>query len=122
MLSTFPTLLAYQGFAPLIIRLVVGITLVYFGYEKTLGKGKSSGSNTKAYGIGEIITGVFLVIGLFTQLAALINVIILLIKIGHKINHKAFLTDGINYYALLFAMALSLLFTGPGFLAFDLPI
>lgn len=122
MLSIFPSLLTYQEISPLIIRLVLGITLVYFGYQKTLGKGKSSGSNTKAYGVGEIITGAFLVIGLYTQLAALINVIILIIKIGHKINRKAFLTDGVNYYALLLAMALSLLFTGAGFLAFDLPI
>ena len=106
MLSIFPSLLAYQGFGPFIIRLILGITLAYFGYRKTLGKGTSSGSNSKAYGIVEIVTGIFLIIGLYTQLAALINAIILIIKIGHKINQKAFLSDGINYYLLLFAMAL----------------
>ncbi len=121
-LSIFPSLLSYQGFAPLIIRLILGITLFYFGYKKTISEGKSSGSNSKAYGIIEIITAIFLIVGLYTQLASLINVIILTIKIGHKITLKAFLTNGINYYLLLLAMALSLLFTGPGFLAFDLPI
>jgi uncharacterized membrane protein YphA (DoxX/SURF4 family) len=48
---------------------------------KMKGKGQSSGSNSTTYGVVEIIIAVFLVIGLFTQLAALLNVIILLIKI-----------------------------------------
>ena len=120
MLSLFPSLFTYEQVGPLIIRLMLGITLVYFGYRKTLKKGTSSGSNAKAYGVVEIIVGIFLVIGLFTQLAALLNVIILVIKLGFKIRDKQFLTDGINYYILLLAMAVSLLFTGPGFLAYDL--
>ena len=120
MLSIFPSLLAYEQIGPLLIRLMVGITLVYFGYQKTLKKGTSSGSNAKAYGVVEIIVGLFLVIGLFTQLAALLNVIILVIKLGFKVRDGAFLTDGINYYILLLIMAISLLFTGPGFLSYDL--
>jgi len=120
MLSIFPSLLAYEQVGPLLIRLMLGVTLVYFGYHKTLKKGNSSGSNSKAYGFVEIIVGIFLVIGLFTQLAALLNAIILVIKLGFKVRDGAFLTDGINYYILLLVMAISLLFTGPGFLAYDL--
>ncbi len=122
MLSIFPSLLAYEGLAPLLIRLVVGGTLVWFGYQKVIGKGRSSGSNTILYGVVEMIIAFFIIIGLFTQLAALINVVILIIKLGHKITKKEFFTDGVNYYVLLLAMAVSLLFTGPGFLAFDLPL
>ena len=55
MLSLFPSLLAYEQVGPLLIRLLLGITLVYFGYRKTLMKGNSSGSNAKAYGFVEII-------------------------------------------------------------------
>ena len=120
MLSLFPSLLTYEQVGPLLIRLMLGITLVYFGYRKTLKKGNSSGSNAKAYGVVEIIVGIFLVIGLFTQLAALLNAVILVIKLGFKIRDGAFLTDGINYYILLLVMAISLLFTGPGFLSYDL--
>ena len=122
MLSLFPSFLAYEAFGPFIIRIILGITLAYFGYRKTIEKGNSSGSNSKLYGIVEIVIAVFLIIGLFTQLAALINAIILIIKIGHKISEKKFLSDGINYYLLLFAMALSIIFTGAGAFAFDLPV
>ena len=87
-----------------------------------MNKGTSSGSNAKGYGAVEILISIFLIIGLFTQLAALLNAIILVIKLGFKARDKAFLTDGINYYILLLVMAVSLIFTGPGFFAFDLPL
>ena len=122
MLSFFPGLLSYGQVGPFIIRLTAGITLAYFGYQKTIGKGSSSGSNSKLYGYVETIVAIFMIIGLFTQLAAIINALILAIKIAHKIKDKAFLTNGINYYLLLFVMVISLIFTGAGYLAFDLPL
>ena len=121
-LSLFPYLLSYQQLAPFLIRIVVGVTLAYFGYHKILGSGQSSGSNSKIYGWVEIIIAIFLIIGLWTQAAALLNAVILLIKLGWKIKEKKFLTDGINYYILLLVMAISLVFTGPGFLAIDYPL
>lgn len=84
------------------------------------GEGQSSGSNSYRYGLIEVIIAIFLIVGLYTQLAALINAIILIFKIGFKINEKKFLTDGVNYYVLLLAMAIALLFMGPGVLSFDL--
>lgn len=122
MLSVFPSLLSYEQLAPFILRLVLGLTLAFFGYQKIRGVGGSSGSNSKLYGAVEIVISLFLVIGLWTQLAALLNAIILAIKIGFKIRNKAFLTDGVNYYVLLLAMAVSLLFLGAGRFAFDLPL
>lgn len=120
--SLFPYLLTYEQLAPFILRVVLGITLAYFGYKKIKKQGSSSGSNSVIYGAVEIIIAAFLVIGLFTQLAALINAVILVIKIGYKIRDKAFLTDGINYYILLLAMAIAVALSGAGFLAFDLPL
>ncbi len=120
--SIFPSLLTYSQFGPFLIRLVLGITLAYFGYEKIRNNGTSSGSNTKLYGAVEIFISIFLVIGLYTQLAALLNAVILVIKLGFKARDKKFLSDGINYYILLLIMAISLLFTGAGFFAFDLPL
>jgi len=120
--SLFPSLLTYGLVGPLIIRLVLGITLAYFGYQKIINRGQSSGSNTVIYGIMEIAIALFLVIGLFTQLAALLNAIILVIKLGFKAKEGKLLSDGINYYILLLTMAISLMFTGAGFLAFDLPL
>ena len=122
MLSLFPSLLSYEQLAPFILRVVLGVTLAYFGYQKMLGKGGSSGSNSKIYGGAEILVAVFLIIGLWTQLAALLNAIILVMKLGFKIRDKAFLTGGINYYLLLLAMAVSVMLTGAGWFAFDLPL
>lgn len=122
MLSLFPSLLAYEQLGPLLIRLILGITLAYFGYRKLLKKGTSSGNNDKAYGALEIVIAVFLIIGLFTQLAALLNAVILIIKLGFKARDKALLTDGINYYILLLVMALAIIVMGPGWLAYDLHV
>ncbi len=122
MLSAFPFLLSYQQLAPFILRVILGITLAYFGYQKILGKGGSSGSNTKIYGGIEILVSVFLIIGLWTQVAALINAVILVVKLGFKIRHKEFLTNGINYYLLLLAIAVSVMLTGAGWFAFDMPL
>jgi uncharacterized membrane protein YphA (DoxX/SURF4 family) len=115
-------LLSYGQVSPLLIRLVLGITLAYFGYQKIKGRGQSSGSNSVVYGVVEVVIALFLVIGLFTQLAALLNAVILVIKLGVKVKEKKFLSDGVNYYVLLLAMAVSLLFTGAGLFAFDLPL
>ena len=121
MLSIFPFLLSYQELSPLLIRIVLGLTLAYFGYRKIKGRGQSSGSNSVLYGAVEILISIFLVIGLYTQLAALINAIIL-IKLAFKARNKQLLTDGVNYYILLLVMAISLMVTGAGWWAFDLPL
>lgn len=122
MLSLFPSLLSFDQLGAFIIRLVLGLTLAYFGYQKIRNRGNSSGSNSRIYGGIEIIIAVFLLIGLFTQIAALLNAIILIIKLGFKAHNRALLTDGINYYILLLAMTISLMLTGPGWFAFDLPL
>jgi uncharacterized membrane protein YphA (DoxX/SURF4 family) len=122
MLSMLPSLLTYQMAGPLIIRLVLGVTLLHFGYRKLRGQGTSSGSNSPMYGAVEMFISLFLIVGLFTQIAAILNIIILVIKLGFKAKNGLLLSDGVNYYILLLAMAVSLIFTGPGFLAFDLPL
>ena len=83
-LSLFPYLLSYQQLSPFIIRIVLGLTLAHFGYLKIIQKGQSSGSNSKVYGWVEVMIAALLIIGLWTQLAALLNAIILVIKIGFK--------------------------------------
>lgn len=118
-LTFFPILLDYSMISPLILRVVLGVTLAYFGYQKIKGAGQSSGSNSRVYGYLEVVVGIFLIIGLFTQASALINAGILIIKIFFKITERKFLTDGVNYYILLLAIALSLLFVGPGYWAVD---
>jgi uncharacterized membrane protein YphA (DoxX/SURF4 family) len=119
MLLLFPSLLAHNQIAPLIIRIIGGATLGHFGYQKSIDQGQSSGSNSRVYGVIEAILSIMIIIGLLTQFAALLCIIILVIKIGLKAREHKLLTSGVNYYILLLAMMISLLFTGPGLLSFD---
>jgi len=122
MLSTFPSLLSYQELSPFIIRLVLGITIAYFGYLTIRKQSRAPGGYNRSFGIAEIIIAVFFIVGLFVQVASLITSIVLLIGLISKFKEKALLTNGVNYYLLLFVMSLSLLFTGAGWFAFDMPL
>ena len=120
MLSAFPSLLSWSQLSPLLIRVTLGAVFVFRSY-RALAK-TSNTSMIKLHGLIEGLAGILLIIGLWTQVAALvaaIDMIALLIERGMK---KALFTDGVNYYLILLVMALSLLVTGAGFLAFDLPL
>lgn len=119
MLSIFPNLLSYQMFAPLLIRLTLGIILIYWAY-KTLQSHPDT--NKKIVSLIEGVAGLLLIIGLWTQVAALIIAIDLLVRLYKKYQTKSLFSDGINYYFILFVLAIALLFTGAGFVAFDLPL
>lgn len=120
MLSLFPSLLAFDQVAPFIVRLALASVFVFWAYRAF--RDTRATAHTKAIGLIEGLAGIFILIGLWTQGAALVAAIDLAIRIGHKIGSRSFLTDGINYYLLLLALSLTLLVTGPGFLGFDLPL
>lgn len=120
MLSAFPYLLSYERLAPLLIRVALGAVFMFSAYKTFTDK--TASANRKIVGIIEGVSGILMVIGLWTQIAALVAAVDLLIRLVSKITKRAFLTDGINYYLLLLVMALCLLVTGAGFLAFDLPL
>lgn len=121
MLSLFPSLLTYELLAPFFLRLTLGLVLLRWGW-KGLKAGRGDDKQAGLLGIIDTLAGVLLVAGFLTQFAALVAIIILGAKLVGKIMTKAFFTDGVNYYFILFVIALSLLFTGPGFFAFDLPL
>lgn len=119
MLSIFPSLLSFEPLAPFVLRVLLGIILVYWSY----GRIKNHASWQKAsLGFIEGIVGILLIAGFLTQLAALVAAIIFLVKVIRKIMAMAFLTDGVNYYFILLIISLSLLISGPGALSFDLPL
>ncbi len=119
MLSLFPTLLAYDGFAPFLLRLVLGSIFIYWSYEKLT---KRVDVRTTIIGAIEFVSGGLLIIGYLTQLAALITGLILAIHLVFKIKNKSFLNNGINYYLILFIISICILISGAGFIAFDLPL
>ena len=134
MLSVFPNLLDYSQLAPFILRVVVGVIFLELGYLK-LGTEKSAWNMffqtihfkpshvfVTLLAVVEIISGVFLVVGYLTQVAALVMAVILFAEGYVELRDGALLKRDIVFYALLLAICLSLLLTGAGAFAFDLPL
>jgi uncharacterized membrane protein YphA (DoxX/SURF4 family) len=119
MLSLFPSLLVFGLVAPFLLRVTLGAVLIFWSYGKLKAR-KSAAANVVS--LIEGISGILLVIGLYTQLAALAAAIIFFVHLVKKLQTKSLFTDGVNYYFILFIIAISLLLLGPGILAFDLPL
>ena len=134
LLTVFPDLLTYGLIAPLILRAALGLTLIYFSYLK-FGKERfekivffdSLGMKPGAYYVNairgiELLGGIMLVVGAYTQIAAMVIALVMLATMFIKWRHPESLRNDIEFYLLLFAVALSLVFLGAGFFAFDLPL
>jgi uncharacterized membrane protein YphA (DoxX/SURF4 family) len=124
MLTLFPALMSWNGLAPFLLRLVLGSVFIYWSVKTFKGSNPdiTTTSATKVLALAEIIASVLLIMGLATQGAALFLAIDLIGRLIVKIKNRAFLTGGINYYLVLFAIALSLLFSGAGDFSMDLPL
>ena len=120
MLSLFPSLLSWNQLSPFLIRLCLGITLIFLKY-KTFKKSGAT-SKEKVVSVIEFISAILILIGLWTQLAAIVIAIDMIIRLLDKAKSRAILTDGVNYYLILFVLAISLALTGAGFFAFDMPL
>jgi uncharacterized membrane protein YphA (DoxX/SURF4 family) len=122
MLSVFPSFLTWSELSPTILRITLAVVLIYWTYKTLRGQTQHDDkfSQNKIVAIIEGLCGLLLFVGLWTQLAALIVIIDLVVKIAQKIGKKQFLNNGVNYYLILLIIAISVLITGAGFLAFDL--
>jgi len=114
-LSIFPDLLNFGIFAPLLLRVAVGLFFFYIGLKVT----KST------YGWASIfyfIAGILLLIGLYTQLVSIVGIILISFDFFINQNSPAFSVEKRILYVMVKIILISLLVTGPGFLAFDLPL
>jgi len=133
MLNLFPELFTYQLVAPVILRIVLGIITINLGYLKLTRERKRWMVSfetlrlkpTKMWvsivGVIEIIGGTLFIIGLYTQLIALIFALLYAIEAIIEALEESILTRNFVFYILLTAIAISLMFLGAGFYAFDLP-
>lgn len=133
-LSVFPDLLTYGLFAPLILRLTLGFILLYFALLKATSDRAAKISFFESLGMRpgsvfvslvggiELVTGLFLIFGLYTQVAALASAAIMLAATIIKTRRRDALPNDIEFYILLLAVSVSLLFLGAGFFAIDLPL
>ena len=135
MLNLFPELLTYSLLAPFILRVVLGFTLINLGLLK-LGTEKEnwqflienfvskkfSSSIIKIVAVVEITGGFLLILGMYTQVLALIFSALILIHLLLDIKEESLVKRNLVFYLLILAISISLLFSGAGAFAVDLAI
>ena len=131
MLNIFPILfLAPIGF--FILRLFIGMTLLYLGFKHVRVRNDLKYSLTQFYffrgltGIWllisiEIIIAALFILGLYTQIAALAGMLLAckMVRLRKKVG-SPYIPQPL-FYILLFGASFTLLITGAGAFAFDLP-
>jgi len=134
MLNIFPDLLTYKMYAPFILRVVVGVIFLELGYLK-LGKEKAAWKMffetihlkpahlfVSLFATIEIVFGSFLIFGYFTQIAALVMAIVLFAEAYIEMRDGTLIKRDIIFYTLLLVICVSLLFSGAGKYAMDIPL
>lgn len=137
MLNVFPDLLFLQLLAPFLIRVAVGAMFIWIGYSYIFRDREAIAAQLSTKwpklgpfsiwfgGIFEMITGMFLIVGFLTQIAAIIGMLIAIDALFVKWLYKDL--DKVTkysrmFYILILITSLSLLFSGAGAFAFDLPL
>lgn len=118
-----------------ILRLTVGLTMCIHGGNHLFGPGGVTGTaewfcsmglrpprmHATLSGVGELVTGVALVVGLFTPLAAAFVVGVMTVAgvIAHGKNGFFIFKDGYEYVVVLASVAICIGVIGPGRLSLD---
>ena len=112
----FPELFNFSFLAPFVLRIALGAPLIKHSFGKII---SPQSALQKILGGIVFLSGIFLVIGLFTQAAAIaVSLIIIASSIIMGGKHPRSWTERL----IKLAIAVSLILTGPGMFAFDLPL
>jgi uncharacterized membrane protein YphA (DoxX/SURF4 family) len=137
MLTTFPSLLMYSFFVPLLLRVAVAAYFAYqaIGHFKNK-KGVASELDHKFKWLShessvwlagllilaELAVGILLFVGAWTQIAAILAALGFLKMAYFNDTLPTYAPLPRSTYILLIVICLSLLITGAGAFAFDLPL
>ena len=114
MLSLFPQILFLSPFAALAIRLAIAIYLALSAWQHMAHRD----TLTRTLSVVEVAVAVALLVGAWTQIAALIGFVVVAAGLAYpKMRHYPMTT-----VILMCVMLASLVVTGPGAFAFDLPL
>ena len=134
MLSTFPELFTYALVAPFVLRIVLGGYFILQGARRrkaddglawdALWVNVKIGSLPVAPILAkiQIVIGVLLFIGLYTQIATILAIIFVGLEWRKRTKSSRLSFQELWMTIMVAAIAVSLLFLGAGFLAFDLPL
>lgn len=132
MLNTFPGLLTYGFFAPTLLRVVVGLIFFYIAWHTYARRVEIAEVSLPVVGraawavwfavIVELLIGLALLVGYYTQIAAIVGALAALkfLLLKRQIGGYAPLSKIASF--LLLAICLSLMVSGAGALAMDLPL
>jgi len=132
--NLFPDLFSFALISPFILRVVVGLIFLNLGSLK-LGRErkwwissfnllniKPAGFFTGLVGIIETVGGFLLIIGAYTQVTALILAVISICELMIEYKEESILKRDFIFYLLLAAICVSLILTGAGLFAVDIPL
>ena len=125
MLNPFPELLSFSILAPTLLRIGVSLVLLYTATSIwTQRESVEGGSRTASLFFASAAVGIasFIIAGAQTQVAALLLAAFSLFGFVAKGNMSHLAPLERSTYALLFSIALALLFTGAGAFAFDIAL
>ena len=134
MLNPFPGLLTFRLLGPMLIRIALGVYFIFFGWNKFKKEDstlieffdslslKPASNYLKGLATIEIFVGVCLIIGLATQIVAIISAIVSFVMFVISLRSENNRLEKPSFYALLFILGISLVFTGAGFALVDLPL
>jgi uncharacterized membrane protein YphA (DoxX/SURF4 family) len=134
MLNPFPDLLIYSLLAPFILRVVAGLVFIDLGFlafknEKERWLSSISALRVpnpklalKIFGGVEIAGGIMFILGFYTQIAALILAFLVFAEVYVEYKDPLILKRNFVFYIMLFVIVLSLLLSGAGAFAIDLPL
>ncbi len=129
--NAFPELITHSDLAPLILRLVLGLITINLGYLKLTSERRRwetsfgelhmniAATLVTLFGVLQMIGGVMLLVGMYTQIIALFFSVILIFELLIESIAETILIRNFTFYLLLFAIAFSLLFSGPGAFILD---
>ena len=133
MLSLFPQLLFLAPLGTTLVRIAAGICVLYIGYRVVTEKDLYAQEHFPIVGhpaawmlwiaaVITLVTGALITIGLYTQGAAILGALIgIKIAIFNR-RYAALMPISASAALLLTAICLSLLISGAGAFAFDLPL
>jgi uncharacterized membrane protein YphA (DoxX/SURF4 family) len=132
MLSLFPQILFLAPLGLTLLRVAAGLTLLWLAYFHGARRHELAAIRFPVVGSGawivwmaiifETVIGIALIVGIYTQLAALLGAVAAIKFLIWRKRYPQFFTLTRDTSALLLVICLCLLVSGAGAFAFDLPL
>lgn len=132
MLNTFPHLLVLGFFAPTLLRVAVACALFYCAYHVYTHRAAPGHANFPVVGrapwasgfamIAYGIFGLMLFFGYYTQIAAILTALSSIKGLVFRERYTSLFPFSASTYALILVISVSLIFSGAGAFAYDLPL